>query len=189
LLAGGFTVESRQAVNMHAIVNGGIDWPAWVQAVGSVLAIAVAIIIDRGEARRGRAERRAEYARQISDRLRACVDCDVKLELMNNSIARAGVSLSLIEMDILMAGAERGARVIRRIVDRGEILAEIEDLQLLTNEQMGRAAGAAATLRGMVVVKRVTLDDVDEALAEIGDAWRAIRINSEAFRSTRLYQL
>ena len=35
---------------------GAIDWPAWVQAVGSVVAIVAAIVIDQGSARRQRAQ-------------------------------------------------------------------------------------------------------------------------------------
>lgn len=47
------------------IVGEGTDWPAWVQAIGSVIAIFAAIIIDRGSARRAlRAdERRAAAAK------------------------------------------------------------------------------------------------------------------------------
>ncbi|MBX9707887.1 MAG: hypothetical protein K2X61_08155 [Caulobacteraceae bacterium] len=54
--------------------GGGVDWPAWVQAVGSVVAIAAAIVIDQGSARRAlEAERRraeaykADWERCLSD--------------------------------------------------------------------------------------------------------------------------
>lgn len=38
--------------------NGIMDWPAWVQAVGSVAAIFVAILVDQGAARRARRDAR-----------------------------------------------------------------------------------------------------------------------------------
>lgn len=46
-----------------------IDWPAWVQAVGSVAAIAAAIWIDQGAARRLRAERSDLAKQAIATRL------------------------------------------------------------------------------------------------------------------------
>lgn len=54
------TGESAQRLLMAQLSS--IDWPAWVQAVGSVLAIAAAIWIDHGEARRARRERTARIS-------------------------------------------------------------------------------------------------------------------------------
>lgn len=44
------------------IVGGGIDWPAWVQAVGSVAAILVAVWLGDRERRRGIHDRRRQQA-------------------------------------------------------------------------------------------------------------------------------
>jgi hypothetical protein len=48
------------------LVNEGTDWPAWAQAIGSVAAIAAAIWIDQGSARR---LRQAAVDRSEADRL------------------------------------------------------------------------------------------------------------------------
>lgn len=77
------------------LVGGGIDWPAWVQAVGSVVAIVAAIIIDRGSARR--AERQIEAGRQdaltahselVGDWQRAIEDAVELLENLRNGAPR-----------------------------------------------------------------------------------------------------
>jgi hypothetical protein len=47
------------AIPVH-LVGDGIDWPAWVQAVGSVLAIVAAFVIATWEGARDRRERKAD---------------------------------------------------------------------------------------------------------------------------------
>lgn len=51
------------------IGESGVDWPAWVQAIGSVLAIIFAVIIDQGAARRLKRDRANERAEAISARV------------------------------------------------------------------------------------------------------------------------
>jgi hypothetical protein len=51
------------------VVNAGIDWPAWVQAVGSVVAIAAAIWIDHGAERRQRSQLAAADRQRERDRI------------------------------------------------------------------------------------------------------------------------
>lgn len=47
---------------MEITIGETNDWPAWVQAIGSILAIAAAIWIDRGAARRLRVQARSAQA-------------------------------------------------------------------------------------------------------------------------------
>lgn len=59
------------------IVGDGIDWPAWVQAVGSVVAILTAIWVSHWEAERTRNERledRQELRRAIAGLARRLAD-------------------------------------------------------------------------------------------------------------------
>lgn len=53
------------------IVGEGIDWPAWVQAIGSIVAIfasaALAIAIDQGAARRAESHERRLRAQAVRD--------------------------------------------------------------------------------------------------------------------------
>jgi hypothetical protein len=49
------------------LVGEGIDWAAWVQAVGSVIAIAAAIWIDRGSARRQESANEAQQKAVLAE--------------------------------------------------------------------------------------------------------------------------
>ncbi len=68
------------------IVGEGIDWPAWVQAIGSVIAIGAAIWIDRGSARR---------ARDADDRRIASAKIDWEAALGSARAITRNVSISL----------------------------------------------------------------------------------------------
>ena len=49
-------------------INGaGVDWPAWVQAIGSIAAIVAAVLIDRGLSRRAEKTRKAEHVARIAE--------------------------------------------------------------------------------------------------------------------------
>lgn len=89
------------------LVGEGIDWPAWVQAVGSVAAILLAIFIDRGSARR--TEKQIEAARQdaltahaelIGDWRRATTDAVELLENLSNGAPRH-IQADFIEKEAL----------------------------------------------------------------------------------------
>jgi hypothetical protein len=76
---------------MHVIIDdGGIDWPAWVQAIGSIFAIALAIWIDQGADRRHRRERARDKEEARIGREDAIELCKVSLEVA----ARAVTNLS-----------------------------------------------------------------------------------------------
>jgi hypothetical protein len=116
---------------------------AWIQAVGSIAAIAAAIWIDRGEARRAReAVLRAEQE-AISSRLKAirnaanvCLNCSDRLEsaLGDRMVihrARAGVEAHL----------DRARRLVRNYIEPG-CEARLADLLLCADEQISTVLSA-----------------------------------------------
>lgn len=72
-----------------SILDRSIDWPAWVQAVGSVLAILGAIWIDRGSARRAVRAKQQDETDAYTARRRAISNCIVSLEGLVNEAAVA----------------------------------------------------------------------------------------------------
>ena len=89
------------AIAYTAVICGGlallwfpygenIDWPAWVQAVGSIIAIiasaTMAIVIDQGSARRAAAQEKRRHDDAVTDWRKMSVDTVVLLRSIRRSV-------------------------------------------------------------------------------------------------------
>ena len=171
------------------IVGAGIDWPAWVQAVGSVGALAALFIAQRIDHANARGVR-AEEARERNQRLARASLTAAKFVTASIAAARNSqadvddrgwigelVELQLIDLEAAMAAL--------RDVDRGSLPDEQAVVAVVNLAQAGHVTGLLLrTIREDIDAgkspKKAPLDAVlagaEGSLAQLRERWESANV-------------
>jgi hypothetical protein len=134
------------------------DFPAWVQAVGSLLAIAIAVAVDQGAARRAREERRASLTAMRADRVAVIEMCGATLMDIADAFAGVAIDGAPVGLD---GGSKRQVAVTTKAIDyyvanAGEVGPELVGVLIHAKEVM--ADGAATLKEHPIYSSREALD-------------------------------
>ena len=158
------------------IVGGGIDWPAWVQAVGSVVAIVVSVFLgvwlqDRERRKKDVAELRNQVVAltAIGER---CVQTLARLDKRAREQTITKDILGWLT-DEAEATEEAAAAIDLMTLRSPEITKHVAELQEATRTGRRRLGYVARTVRSDGVLKlddfEAPLDKAKVALAKIKD--------------------